>query len=52
MADRGWAIAADGLYGPQTEDIARRFQKEKGLVPDALIGVITWSAAWTEPVTR
>ncbi len=52
MADRGWAIAADGRYGPQTEDIARRFQTEKGLLSDGLIGVITWSAAWTEPVTR
>lgn len=52
MADRGWAIAADGLYGDQTERIARAFQAEKGLVVDGLIGPVTWAAAWTEPVTR
>lgn len=51
MAARGWSITADGLYGPQTESIARAFQTEKGLTVDGLIGPQTWAAAWTEPVT-
>lgn len=51
MHDRGWAITVDGYYGPNTRDIARRFQAEKGLTVDGLIGPATWSAAWTEPVT-
>lgn len=51
MKDRGWAIGVDGLYGPQTERIARAFQAEKGLVVDGAIGPITWAAAWTAPVT-
>lgn len=51
MAQRGWSIAADGLYGPETESIARAFQAEKGLTVDGLIGPATWAAAWTEPIT-
>lgn len=51
MADRGWAITADGLYGPQTAQVAGQFQAEKGLTVDELIGVQTWDAAWTTPVT-
>ncbi len=52
MKDRGWAIAADGLYGDQTAGVTEDFQREKGLKPDRLIGPITWAAAWTAPVTR
>lgn len=51
MRDRGWAIDVDGLYGDQTNRIARAFQGEKGLLVDGLIGGDTWSAAWTAPVT-
>lgn len=52
MADRGWAIAADGLYGDQTERVTRAFQAEKKLAVDGRIGPVTWAAAWTYPVTR
>lgn len=52
MADRGWTIGVDGLYGDQTRDVAAAFQSEKGLTRDGLIGEKTWSAAWTAPVTR
>lgn len=52
MADRGWAITADGLYGDQTAGVTKAFQSEKGLTVDGLIGPITWSSAWTLPVTR
>ncbi|MBM3716231.1 MAG: hypothetical protein FJW64_10975 [Actinobacteria bacterium] len=51
MADRGWPIKPDGLYGDQTGDIAEAFQTEKGLVVDRKIGPSTWAAAWTSPVT-
>lgn len=51
MADRGWTIDVDGIYGPQSEDVARAFQSEKGLDDDGLVGPHTWAAAWTEPVT-
>lgn len=51
MAARGWIIAVDGLYGPETRETAIEFQTEKGLQVDGLIGPETWNAAWTEPVT-
>lgn len=59
MADRGWPITVDGLYGPtgattpqgNTAEITIAFQKEKGLVADGLIGPATWKAAWETPVT-
>lgn len=51
MRDRGWRIGVDGLYGPETADIARSFQAEKGLSVDGLIGPATWAAAWTAPIT-
>lgn len=51
MNARGWAIGVDGLYGPETAEITRKFQLEKHLVVDGLIGPATWAAAWTAPIT-
>jgi peptidoglycan hydrolase-like protein with peptidoglycan-binding domain len=51
MRERGWTITADGLYGSETREVATKFQKEKHLPADGLIGVKTWDAAWTAPVT-
>lgn len=59
MADRGWPITVDGLYGSVGDTTPRgntaentvAFQKEKGLTPDGLIGPATWDAAWSAPVT-
>ena len=51
MKDRGWSITPDGLYGPRTATVARKFQAEKNLAVDSLIGRKTWDAAWTAPVT-
>lgn len=51
LAHRGWTISVDGDFGPQTEDVVRSFQSEKGLTVDGLIGPDTWNALWTAPVT-
>lgn len=51
MEDRGWTITPDGLYGNRTATVARKFQAEKGLSRDSLIGKRTWDAAWEAPVT-
>lgn len=51
MAERGWSIDVDGLYGPNTASVARAFQIEKGLFADGLIGPATWRAAWEAPIT-
>lgn len=51
MGNRGWTIDTDGVFGPQADDICRRFQAEKGLGVDGVVGADTWRAAWESPVT-
>ncbi len=53
MKDRGWFIAADGLYGSETAGVAHAFEVEKYLTVDVgLIGPEVWGAAWTADITR
>ena len=40
----------DGKFGPATEAAVKRFQTDKGLVVDGLVGPQTWSALLGEPV--
>lgn len=42
LKDRGWKISVDGSFGPGTEAIVRRFQGEKGLKVDGIVGPTTW----------
>jgi hypothetical protein len=51
MANRGWNIAVDGWYGRQSAGVAIRFQQDKGLEADGVVGPVTWTASWTAPVT-
>lgn len=51
MIARGWPIVADGAYGKQSEQAAEKFQKEKGLTVDGIIGPQSWNATWVAPVT-
>ncbi len=50
MRERGWSIAADGIYGPKSATVARAFQREHRLRVDGIVGPATWSAAWEAPV--
>jgi peptidoglycan hydrolase-like protein with peptidoglycan-binding domain len=50
MAQRGWQISTDGIYGPGSEKVCRSFQSEKGLGADGKVGPTTWAAAWTAEV--
>lgn len=51
MRDRGWTISVDGIYGPESAKVCRGFQTDKRLVVDGQVGPVTWSLAWSSPVT-
>ena len=53
MAARGWAIRADGYFGPRSAGVAQAFARDKRIAT-RVPGVVTravWDAAWTAPVT-
>lgn len=52
MKARGWRITVDGVYGPQSRDVCVKFQREKGLADDGIVGPNTWRASWTAPITK
>ncbi|MGK4578765.1 GH25 family lysozyme [Kitasatospora sp. HPMI-4] len=56
MSDRGWPIAVDGWYGPQSAATARAFQNDSTahgwpLVADGIVGPETWRASWERPIS-
>jgi hypothetical protein len=51
MYRRGWRINVNGYADDNCRRVAERFQREKGLTVDGMIGERTWRAAWTAPIT-
>ncbi len=57
MRNRGWSIAVDGFYGPESAKVATAFQTEyehapaPGLTVDGIVGPKTWAASYTIPIT-
>jgi peptidoglycan hydrolase-like protein with peptidoglycan-binding domain len=48
VAQFGYAIAADGIFGPTTQLFTRAFQLSAGLASDGVVGMLTWRALVTE----
>jgi len=44
LSGAGYPVAADGVFGPLTEDAVRRFQRDAGLVVDGVAGPRTRTA--------
>ena len=42
-------VAADGVFGPQTERVVMRFQSRRDLVPDGIVGPLTRGALGLRP---
>lgn len=40
---RGFALLADGIFGPITEHAVRRFQGSQGIAVDGIVGPATWT---------
>ena len=59
MIHRGWTLGSngstgkgdDGVFGERSYKALVKFQKQKGLEADGIIGPISWNAAWTFPIT-
>lgn len=51
MRRRGWTIDVDGMFGPGSRDVAMRFQREKRIDVDGIVGRVTWTATFEMPIT-
>ena len=53
MDERGWTIAVDGYFGPESASVVRRFAAEKGMAqgPVVTLDKTVFDGAWTAPVT-
>jgi murein L,D-transpeptidase YcbB/YkuD len=51
MIHRGWKLEADSVFDEKDHEVLIKFQKQKGLTADGIIGPISWNAAWTFPIT-
>ena len=51
MKARGWTITVDGRFGPQSERVAKQFQKQVKVAQDGLVGEVTFKKSWTAPIT-
>ncbi len=45
----GFNVEVDGLFGRDTEEIVKRFQREHNLYDDGIVGPLTWAAILNQP---
>ena len=44
LRNKGFSVAADGVFGPKTLAAVKSFQQSRGLAVDGVVGPKTWSA--------
>ena len=49
LVAHGYQVAIDGQFGQQTQQAVMRFQKNKGLTQDGIVGPITWAKLQAPP---
>ncbi len=47
MKNKGHTITVDGVFGPQSDKVARAFQRARGLTVDGIVGPNTWAASFS-----
>ncbi len=47
MKNKGHTISVDGVFGPQSDKVARAFQRARGLTVDGIVGPQTWAASFS-----
>lgn len=52
LADYGYSVVVDGVFGPQTEKAVQHFQRVSSLVTDGIVGPITSRALGLTQTTR
>lgn len=50
LADLGYKVTVDGIYGPKTEEAVRAFQTDHQLFVDGIVGPVTTKALGLEGV--
>jgi hypothetical protein len=51
ILERGFAVTADGIYGPESKAACIAFQRHVGLDPDGIVGRRTWEATFDEGIS-
>ncbi len=44
LKHRGLKLTVDGAFGRETVEAVKKFQQQKGLVVDGIVGAVTWAA--------
>lgn len=43
---------ADGIFGSQTEEAVKSFQRSRGIAADGIVGTLTWGQLYAQPGTE
>jgi lysozyme len=52
MKELGYAITADGAYGPASKKACIALQRDVGLTPDGIVGRATWAATFAPALAQ